>query len=185
MFWHLFSSKLNDVFCLKRRRFIHYFKKKKRSPNGVVLNGTVGLLLPLDARGRGKRIFSLAFLLSFFLRKLQKDVDTTPHLLKFWPVVYHVVKKHKGRTPWAVMGRLHSGCPDHPTLAPWLGRGSRPLPPCFFSYKYKGRESIKKRQLEKTKKKKKRKNRGEKRRSREQNRGGLPPAPPCHRPQPQ
>ena len=58
-------------------------------------------------------------------------------------------------------------------------------PPVFFSYKYKGRESIKKGQLEKTKKKKKRKNRGEKRRrSREQNRGGLPPAPPCHRPQP-
>jgi hypothetical protein len=59
------------------------FKKKRRSPNGVVLNGTVGLLFPLDARGRGRRIFSLAFLLSFFLRKLQKDVDTTPHLLNF------------------------------------------------------------------------------------------------------
>jgi hypothetical protein len=85
--------------------------------------------------------------------------------------------------------RLWGGCTvTAPTTLPlrhnWAGVVG--LSPLFFSYKYKGRESTKKGQLEKTKKKKKRKNRGEKRRrSREQNRGGLPPAPPYHRPQPQ
>jgi hypothetical protein len=45
-------------------------KKKGKAQNGVVLNGTMGLLLPLDARGKGRRRFhSPAFLSSLFLRK--------------------------------------------------------------------------------------------------------------------
>jgi len=42
--------------------------KKRKAPNGAILNGTVGLLLPLNARGRGIRSFcSPAFLISLFL----------------------------------------------------------------------------------------------------------------------
>jgi len=48
------------------------------------LNGTVGLLLPLDARGRGRRrIFSPAFLLSLSLLKLKKTPIEAPYLPKF------------------------------------------------------------------------------------------------------
>jgi hypothetical protein len=40
----------------KRCRSIHYLlKKKKDAPNGVVLNGTMHLLLPLDAHRQGKK----------------------------------------------------------------------------------------------------------------------------------
>jgi hypothetical protein len=56
-------------------------KKERKAPNGAILNGTVGLLLSLDEQGRGRRrIFSLAFLLSLFLRKHQKDADKDPPL---------------------------------------------------------------------------------------------------------
>jgi len=51
-----FLFKWNSAFCLKRHRFKHCSLKKK-DPNSVVLNGTVGLLLPLDARNRGRRRF--------------------------------------------------------------------------------------------------------------------------------
>jgi len=62
------------------------YKKKKntRAQNGAVLNDTVTFLLPLDARGRGRRRF-------FFLplspsSNLQKDADlpTTFHVLDGW-----------------------------------------------------------------------------------------------------
>jgi hypothetical protein len=56
----------------KAAPFHPLFKKKKKgkAQNGAILNGTMGLLLPLDARGRGRRRFhSPAFLSSLFLRK--------------------------------------------------------------------------------------------------------------------
>ena len=41
----------------KTALFHTLLKKKKEARNGDVLNGTVGLLLPLDARSRGRRRF--------------------------------------------------------------------------------------------------------------------------------
>ena len=59
--WHVFAFpfKWNDVFCSKRCRFMHCSYKKRRDRNGTVLNGTVNLLLSLDARNRGRRRFFL------------------------------------------------------------------------------------------------------------------------------
>jgi hypothetical protein len=55
------------VFWEKWRRFIH-LKRRRRSKNGAVLNGTLLLLLPLDARGMGRRGLSpLLFLFSLSL----------------------------------------------------------------------------------------------------------------------
>jgi hypothetical protein len=42
----------NGAFCEKQRRFIHFFFKK--SKNGVVLNDTICLLLPMDAQRTGE-----------------------------------------------------------------------------------------------------------------------------------
>ena len=58
-FLPLFPFKWNGTFCSKRRYFMHCSHKKRRDWNGAVLNGTVGLLLPLDARNRGRRRFFL------------------------------------------------------------------------------------------------------------------------------
>jgi hypothetical protein len=60
------------------------FITKKEAQNGVVLNGTVGLLLPLDARSRGgKRYSSFVFHRVFF----QKDTDQGPPLAQSFPRV--------------------------------------------------------------------------------------------------
>jgi len=52
-------------------------KKKSKDPNGVVLNATVGLLLPLDTQGRGREdflplLFSSPFLQNNLKRRRQK-----------------------------------------------------------------------------------------------------------------
>jgi len=76
------SFKMKRCVLDKTASFHPLFQKRERkAPNGVVLNSTVGLLLSLDARGRGRRrIFSPTFLLSLFLRKHQKDADKDPPL---------------------------------------------------------------------------------------------------------
>jgi hypothetical protein len=52
---------------------------KKKAPNDAILNGIVGLLLSLDARGKGRRrFFSPVFLLSLSLLKLKKTPTETP-----------------------------------------------------------------------------------------------------------
>jgi len=73
-----------------KRRFLsktapfHPLLKKNRSQNSAVLNDTMGLFLPLDARGRGRRsICSPAFLLSLSFLKHENKPDKTPHLPKF------------------------------------------------------------------------------------------------------
>jgi hypothetical protein len=54
----------------KTTPFHPLFIKKEEVQNDAVLNGTVGLLLPLDTRGRGRR--SSHLLLSLSLLKLKK-----------------------------------------------------------------------------------------------------------------
>jgi len=55
-----FPFKWNDTFCPKRRRFIHCSRKKKRKGSKwSCFVGTVGLFLPFDVRGRGRRRFFL------------------------------------------------------------------------------------------------------------------------------
>jgi hypothetical protein len=52
------------VFWSKQRRFLHgSLKKKKREEarNGVVLNDTVLLLLPLDVQQGKKKVFEFVF----------------------------------------------------------------------------------------------------------------------------
>jgi hypothetical protein len=56
---------------------------KKKDLNGAVLNSTMSLLLPLDARGRGRRRFpSPAFLFPLSPKKLKKTPTKTPTCLK-------------------------------------------------------------------------------------------------------
>jgi hypothetical protein len=55
------------VFLSKTVSFHTLFMQKK-DPNGALLNGIVGLLLPLDVQGRGRRRFFFPlFSLTFFL----------------------------------------------------------------------------------------------------------------------
>jgi len=110
-----FPFNWNDAFCLKRRRFIHCSHKKR--PNGAVLNGTVGLLLPLDAWSRGRRRFFFPlFSPTFFLLKASKRhrprTPTCPKLSTCW-------RKGRRCAPWVVEGRQHN---SRPGLSP----------PCFL-----------------------------------------------------
>jgi hypothetical protein len=109
MFFAPFSFKWNDVFWVKRRRFIHCFKKKKKKKrkalNDAVLNGTVGLLLPLHTQRQGKKnCLPLHLPLSSFLKKNPKRRWQQPHhLLKLWPMAYHKAEKQRGRAPRAAL----------------------------------------------------------------------------------
>jgi hypothetical protein len=63
----------------KTASFHALFTQKKRDQNGVVLNGTITFLLPLDAQNRGKRRFFLPlFSSTSLLQKHQKDADHNP-----------------------------------------------------------------------------------------------------------
>jgi len=53
-----------------------FIKKKRKNPKRCCFKGTVGLLLPLDVRSRGRRRFF--FFLCHRHLSLQKDADTTP-----------------------------------------------------------------------------------------------------------
>jgi hypothetical protein len=69
------------VFLLKRRHYIHYsLKKKQKAQNGVVLNDSVAFLVPLGARGRGRRsLFSPALLVPSFSETTKKTpAQNTP-----------------------------------------------------------------------------------------------------------
>jgi len=88
-------------------------KKKNKDPNGAVLNGTMGLLLPLDARGRGRRRFpSPAFLFPFSSNQLKKTPTKLPTCLPHG--------RRKRDTP---LGRFWGGCTvAAPTTLPlWQG----------------------------------------------------------------
>ena len=88
-------------------------------------DGTMGLLLPLDARGKGRRRFFLPCFSPLPLSpKPQKDVETTS------PLAYHVVEEGRGRTLWAVRG----GCTVAAPATYPLDRGSRGSspPPLFY-----------------------------------------------------
>jgi len=75
-----FTFKWNDAFYPKQRRFIHCsLKKRRRSTNGAVLNGTICVLLSLDARSRGRRRF---FFLCFPPPFLSQNDADQPHLPK-------------------------------------------------------------------------------------------------------
>jgi len=104
-----FPFKLNGMFCPKQHRFIHCSKKK--APNDAILNSIVGLLLPVDTRGRGRRFFSPVFLLPLSFLKLKKTPTKAPPprpptCLSFdpWPTT---VWKTEGLCP---SGGLWGGC---------------------------------------------------------------------------
>jgi hypothetical protein len=63
IFWRHFLLNENDVFWSKQRRFLNCSLKKKREEarNGVVLNDTVLLLLPLDVQQGKKKVFEFVF----------------------------------------------------------------------------------------------------------------------------
>jgi len=74
-----FPFKWNDAFWPKRCCFMHCSRKKKqKDPNGAVLNGTVGLLLPLDVRGRGRRSFFIDFSVPLSLKSIKKTPTINP-----------------------------------------------------------------------------------------------------------
>jgi len=155
---------------------------KKKDPNGAILNDTVGLLLPLDVRGRGRRrFFSPISLLSLSLLNIKKmPTIATCITSDLWPTTGQWKKKET--------------CPSgsRGAAAQW------PPQPCLslvFTYKYMG-ENRKKERVERQKERKKkdpkrkkgRKNRKKKqkqKKNREKNRGRqggrnrqLPPTPP-------
>jgi len=92
MFFPPFPFKWNDtVSCI-----VHI---KKRDPNGAVLNGTVGLLLPLDVRDRGRRRFFYQLFSPSFSEKHQKDADHNSMCIT--------------SDPWPTRGREKEGtCPS-------------------------------------------------------------------------
>jgi hypothetical protein len=61
---------------------------KKKARNGAILNGTVGLLLPLDTRNRGKIFFSSFVFTDFSSSKASKRrrprTPTCPKLSTCW-----------------------------------------------------------------------------------------------------
>jgi len=76
---------------------------EKKDPNGAVLNGTMGLLLSLDVRGRGRRrSFFYRLFSPSFSEKHQKDVDYKPTCITSdpWPTTRR----------WKKEGTCPSGC---------------------------------------------------------------------------
>jgi hypothetical protein len=103
------------------------------------------LLLPLDARGKGKkRLSPLPFSSPSLSLKPQKDTNTTS------PLAYHVVEEWRGCTPWAVRG----GCTKAALPCPLTGQRQAITPP-FSAYKYKGREEARKEKNESAERKEK------------------------------
>jgi len=88
------------------------------------LNGTICLLLPLDAqRTREEEDFSPLFLTVFSSPEGSKRCRHNP-------LACHVVEEWRGRTPWAVRGGSTVATPVS-------------LSPLFFTYKYRGDEGKK------------------------------------------
>jgi len=86
---------------LSKTTSFHTLFIKKKARNGAVLNGTVGFLLPLVTRNRGRRRFFLPLFSPTSLPlKHQKDIDQGPPLAQNFP-----------RVGVAVEGRQHSGRP--------------------------------------------------------------------------
>ena len=118
------------MFCSKRRRFIRCSHKKQRE-NGVVLNGTVHLLLPLDA--------------------LQARPTT---------LAYYQMKKQRGQALRVALGRLPSGGPATLPLRHYWTRVVD-LSPLFPPYKYQGTRGERRRETEeRTKEGRKKKQKG-------------------------
>jgi hypothetical protein len=97
---------------------VHTKKKKEKDLNGAVLNGIMGLLLPLDARSRGRRRF---FFLCFPPPFLSQNDTDQPHLPK---TTFHVLE-----------GQQHNGRPNH-------------VPPLFLPIKTGGKTDNQKRDRE-------------------------------------
>jgi len=98
---------------LGKTALFHPLFQKKKDPNGAVLNGTVGLILPLDTRGRGRRRFpSLAFLFPFSSKQLKKMPTKLPTCLPHG--------KRRGDAPlWRFWGGYTVAAPT--TLPLWQG----------------------------------------------------------------
>jgi len=73
--WRVFgtNSHLNETACFGKNGVVSSTVHQKKSPKRCRFNGTVGLLLPLDERGRGRRRFFFPlFSPTFFLSKASK-----------------------------------------------------------------------------------------------------------------
>ena len=125
-------------------------------------DGTMGLLLPLDARGKGRRFFLPCFSPLPPSPKPQKDGNTIS------PLAYHVVEEGRGRTPWAVRGDRTEAAPaTYP-----LDRGSRGSPPpSVLPINTEGGGKLKKGTKKGEKRKKKKGEEGRTRETREHKRG--------------
>jgi len=155
---------------------------KKKDPNGAILNDTVGLLLPLDVRGRGRRrFFSPISLLSLSLLNIKKTPTIATCITSdLWPTTGQWKKKET--CPSGSRGALHSGRPNHvsPLFSPiniWERTEKRRGWKDRKKEKKKTRRGKKEGRTEK-KNKNKKKNR-EKNRGRQGGRNRqLPPTPP-------
>ena len=108
-----FPFKWNGVFCPKRRHFIHCSLKKK-TQNGVVLNDTIRLLLPLDVQKIGEGNFcSPAFSTAFPFKK----TPTKNFILLSWPVASRVLEKRRRRASSGDHGAA-TQWPPQPCLSP-------------------------------------------------------------------
>jgi len=128
-----------------------FIKKKRKNPKRCCFKGTVGLLLPLDVRSRGRRRFF--FFLCHRHLSLQKDADTTP----ICPKLSTCWRRGRRCVPRAIFG----------AAAQWP---PQPHPSPVFAYK-NGGGGAKKKERGEDRKEEKRRERAEKRRrrSREKN----------------
>jgi len=134
-----------------------FIKKKRKNPKRCCFKGTVGLLLPLDVRSRGRRRFF--FFLCHRHLSLQKDADTTP----ICPKLSTCWRRGRRCVPRAIFGAAAQWPPQphpSPVFAYKNGGGGRK--------KKRGGKTERRRREEREQKKeeeeaeKKMKNRGEK-----------------------
>jgi len=117
----------------KTASFHAFHWKKRRSKNGVVLNGTMCLLLPLDAQRTGEEeAFVPCFLLSLSLSQYPKKHPTCPNPNP-WPTTR---RKNRGDKPL----RVAQWPPGHPLPLCHDCTGVVALSSPFPPYKYQGRE---------------------------------------------
>ena len=123
------SFHLNETARFGKNGVVSYIFFLKKSKNGVVLNGTICFLLPLDTeRTREEEDFSpLLCALPLFSKPPKRRRQNSP-------LACHMVEE-KGMHPFGSSGAAAQWPPRPPYP---FGRGSRGLPPSSFTYKYKG-----------------------------------------------